>query len=169
MARIEFLLEEQNGDLRSNEVALKFSIINNGQNLIEINSITPRIPRNVELIEVREPSYEITVVKYDKICSEITFLLNEYIESSNEILRKKKLNARRSRIISDRPSLFPILEVFVLITLIFKFVDPVPSDEDSQDNGLSAYSIRIENSKQAKDTLNRFLIHQMILTCILRT
>src|SRR5688500_3745587 len=59
LPRVAFSLVEQFTDLRSKEVAYNFIIENQGDVPIYIDSITPRIPPEADLLEVKNQSSEI--------------------------------------------------------------------------------------------------------------
>lgn len=91
MPKVIFTLEEQFSDLRSNEVAYKFTIENQGQSAIELLSITPRIPEDVELIEVKEASFVAVKAKYAELCSELTEILKDHLLVTSKEVQQKAL------------------------------------------------------------------------------
>ena len=155
MAKIEFILEDQSPDLRSNEVALKFSIINGGLSPIEIHSIKPRIPRDVEIIEVKEPSFEATQLDRNNLCAELTELLNYSISLSSSQIKKRRDELSKDDSSDPIPgSLFGILDLFYVTVAMLKSIRSILSHKDVV---LSAYFEKIDNSNQAKSALAKWL------------
>ena len=79
MPKVRFSLDEQFSDQRSNEVAYKLTVENNGETTINLLSIVPRIPEEVQLLQVKDPSLTEIKTKYSELCAELTRLVKDQI------------------------------------------------------------------------------------------
>lgn len=89
MPKYSMTLEEQLSDARSNEVAYRLRIENFGESPIDILNINPRIPEDVDLIEVKDLSSEAVKLKHKKICTELTELLEEQLFVTSKDYRER--------------------------------------------------------------------------------
>lgn len=97
MPRVTFRLDEQFSDQRSNEIAYKFTVENQGVTPIAVHSITPRIPEGVDIVEVKDPSLEAVRAKHSRLCSELTQLLRDQLDILSESIREKRAQVFRER------------------------------------------------------------------------
>ncbi|MGZ8845880.1 MAG: hypothetical protein ACXW3C_05400 [Pyrinomonadaceae bacterium] len=91
MPKVIFTLEEQFSDLRSKEVAYKFTIENQGPSGIELLSISPRIPEDVVLKELKESSFVAVKAKHAELCAELTELIKDHLLITSKEVREKAL------------------------------------------------------------------------------
>jgi hypothetical protein len=98
MPRYDINLEEQLSDARSNEVAYRLRIENLGETPIDVLTISPRIPENVELIEVKDSSSEATKLKHKKLCSELTELLSEHVFIISKESRERDVTIQKEHL-----------------------------------------------------------------------
>lgn len=77
MPRITMTLTEQLSDARSNEMAYRASIENAGTEPVHLLALAPRLPEGVELIEVKDFSAEMEKVRHQRLCRELTDLLDK--------------------------------------------------------------------------------------------
>ena len=82
MPKVQFSLIEQFSDARSNELAYRFVIENQGTIALELTSITPRIPEDAEIIEGKDPSVVAAKLRYNELCSDLTEILHSFILSA---------------------------------------------------------------------------------------
>lgn len=95
MPKVALSLIEQFSDMRSNEVAYRFTIENQGSSAIELLSIIPRVPEGVELLEVKDPSLKPVKAKHSELCSELTALLNDHLFLSSKEVQDKYLQIQK--------------------------------------------------------------------------
>jgi len=98
MPRYDITLEEQLSDARSNEVAYRLRIENLGDSPVDILTINPRIPENVELIEVKDSSSEAAKLKHKKLCSELTELLSEHVFNVSKEAREREVTIQKEHV-----------------------------------------------------------------------
>ncbi|RVC63981.1 hypothetical protein [Mesorhizobium sp.] len=69
-------LTEQLSDARSNEVAFRVNIENAGTEPVHLLALTPRLPEGVALIEVKDFSAELDKVRHERLCTDLTEILD---------------------------------------------------------------------------------------------
>jgi hypothetical protein len=150
MPKVQFRLEEQFADRRSNEVAYKFTMENLSSSSVELLSITPRIPEDVRLIEIRDPSFIALKSKHNELCEQLENLLLIHMELSIKEFRDEYLKFLRDG----------IKEIFSglgFISVPFRMlIGTFDTYFESTISKAKAFKIRIENHKQAEDSFNRW-------------
>ena len=96
MPNVSISLEEQLVDERSREKSYTLRVVNHGPDAIQINSVTPRIPDNVELIEVRDTSLIGIRTRHTDLCAELETMLEAQI-----ILQSAEVRARIAQTWND--------------------------------------------------------------------
>src|SRR5260370_20146402 len=89
MPKVLFSLVEQFSDLRSNELAYKFSVENQGTVAIDLLSIIPRIPDTVELVEAKDPSMKEAAGRRQELCLQLTRLFHDQILVASQVFREQ--------------------------------------------------------------------------------
>lgn len=95
MPGVTLSLVEQVSDHRSSEAAYKFTIENLNSEAIELLSVTPRIPEDVILVDVKDPSVAAAMLKHAQLCSELTNLLEGQLVVLSEEIRHQRAVALR--------------------------------------------------------------------------
>jgi hypothetical protein len=80
MANVTFQLEEQLADVRSSEIAYRFTAENRGSKTVLLRSLTPRVAEGVTLVDVRDTSERAVRLKHSTLCGELTAILKSYLE-----------------------------------------------------------------------------------------
>ncbi|MER9530171.1 hypothetical protein NKI89_10235 [Mesorhizobium sp. M0309] len=89
MPKITVNLTEQLSDARSNEVAYRATVENTGVEPVHLLALTPRLPEGVELIEVKDFSAELDKVRHQRLCKELSSLLNNHLSLISADYRKE--------------------------------------------------------------------------------
>jgi hypothetical protein len=79
MANVLCNLEEQLSDLRSNEIAYRFTAENRGPKTIRLRSLTPQVADGVALLEVRDTEERAVLLEHRILCDELTATLRSHI------------------------------------------------------------------------------------------
>lgn len=79
MSNVTFQMEEQLSDLRSSEIAYRFTAENRGAKPIHLRSLTPRVPEGVTLLEVKDTSERAVRLRHETLCAELTATLKAYL------------------------------------------------------------------------------------------
>ena len=156
MPRVDFRLEEQFSDLRSNEVAYKFIIENLGSSAIELLAITPRIPEDVTLLEIRDPSSVALKAKHDELCKELNEILDNYLIISFQEVRTLRVKAEKEmfdEMVDYSSSKFGM--VFRLYAKVFSGTYFRMMERNQKRR--AAYKNEIESLTQAKAAHDRWL------------
>ena len=90
MAKVECLLSEQLTDQRSDQKTYTLRVENQGSESVQIHAITPRIPDDVELVEIQDTSLAGAKARHTDLCSELSNLV------TYKILDDSKANRRRA-------------------------------------------------------------------------
>jgi len=88
MASLEFKLEEQLSDQRSNQVAYKLILRNTGTSTIRIYSLSPRVPIGGELVEITDRSLLEAGEQRAELLEHLNKLLNRLLWVKSESFRK---------------------------------------------------------------------------------
>ena len=81
---VQFTLEEEQSTVRSNEVSFKVTILNQTDEKIELQALTPKVPLGV-LIEEQEDTFrESNFEKFQDLCEELSELLNNYLKCESD-------------------------------------------------------------------------------------
>jgi hypothetical protein len=91
MPKLNFTLTEQFSDPRSNEIAYRFEISNQGNLPVDVLSINQRIPDGVTLSEVRNPTFVQVQTKHSELCKQLSDITSDQLLSCSEAVRKKYL------------------------------------------------------------------------------
>lgn len=89
MPKLNFTLTEQFSDSRSNEIAYRFEINNQGNIPVDVLSINQRIPDGVTLSEVRNPTFVQVQTKHSELAKQLTDITTDQIFTGSEAIRKK--------------------------------------------------------------------------------
>jgi hypothetical protein len=79
MSNVTFQLEEQQADVRSSEIAYRFTAENRGSKTVLLRSLTPRVAEGVTLVDVRDTSERAVRLKHTTLCGELTAILKSYL------------------------------------------------------------------------------------------
>jgi hypothetical protein len=158
MSKLVFRLEEQHSDLRSNEIAYRFVIDNEGDTEIRLISLTPRIPESVDLVEVKSPSLVAIKSKHVELCDELTTILRNYLRVSSDEFRQKLLATHQEAV----EKTIAAVERTRFISTLFRIMRYTSSkemerDREVVDETMEAFSYNIENAAHAEMALNKFL------------
>jgi len=148
MPKVIFSLLEQFSEMRSNEMAYRFMIENQGSTAIELISIIPRIPEGVEIVEVKDPSLMAVKAKHSKLCSELTELLKDHIYPlSREIWAKhfQIVKEYYDELVSQMSGFFGLFRLYFSI-----FKGAYFKSMEKAKNKSQAFVFTIENKEQAE-------------------
>ena len=79
MATVQLQLEEQVSDIRSSEIAYRFTAENKGTKALHLRSLTPRAADGATLVDVRDTSERAARLKHATLCAELTATLKSYL------------------------------------------------------------------------------------------
>ena len=151
MPKVQFSLEEQNSDLRSNEVSYKLTVENLSPSAVELLSLTPRIPEDVKLLEIRDPSLIELKSKHNDLCKELTSLLNNSVQIRSHAFREEYVKIYREM----------FKEMFAgtgILALYFSlFTGSYTNSMGEKLAKAKAFQVTIENYTQAQEALNTWL------------
>ncbi|MFC1550980.1 hypothetical protein ACFL6P_00305 [Candidatus Latescibacterota bacterium] len=155
MPKVTFSLVEQFSDMRSNEMAYKFMIENQGSSAIELLSILPRIPEGVELVEVKDRSLVAVKEKHSKLCSELTELLKDHLYITSKEIRAKHLQIEKEQlneIFGHLSRMFGIFKIYLSIIKgsIFRIMERARKR-------FAALVFTIENKEHAEIAFQKFI------------
>ncbi len=152
MPKLHFQLEEQFADFRSNEIAYKFTMENLSSSSIEVLSITPRIPEDVKLIEIRDPSLIALKSKHNELCEQMETLLITHMELSLKDFREEYAKALKEGL----KEMYGGLGIFsIYIRILAGTYTSYYAEKMSK---AKAFQTRIENYKQAEESFNRWQV-----------
>ena len=150
MPAVTFTLTEQFADQRSNEIAYRVVIQNDGQAAVELLNLVPRIPDQVELVEVRDPSLIAVKERHRAISSELEELLESQLLVTSADLRAKYVDVHSQ-----------LARQALSATGLFAFiVSPGRVKQMAQDRWRRSRVLRfnISSKKDADDAAARFLV-----------
>lgn len=156
MPKLLFKLEEETAtDIRSKEKAYKLTIENVGTKAVDLLSLMPNIPSNVELSEIKNPTFVALKRTHDEICEQLTQILNDYLITQHLEFQQKFVKTVKPLI--EQATDFGGGFQNYLIKLIGKIFSGslVKSYTDSK-KSLRAYTEELENVSQAKGAFNRW-------------
>jgi len=110
---VMFELIEQFTDLRSNEIAYIFKVTDNSPQAILLTSITPRIPENVEIVEVKDPSSVALKIKHTDLCKDLSELIQNYLITRVEVVNNVFLQRLKEIILDIFKDYFKITFGFI--------------------------------------------------------
>ena len=84
-------------DERSREKTYTLRIDNGGMQPVTIHDITPRIPENVELVEIQDVSSIEQKRRREELCAELSRIVNEAVIGSPEVAKSMVVERRRSK------------------------------------------------------------------------
>ena len=84
-------------DERSREKTYTLRIDNGGMQPVTIHDITPRIPENVELVEIQDVSSIGQKRRREELCAELSRIVNEAVIGSPEVAKSMVVERRRSK------------------------------------------------------------------------
>jgi hypothetical protein len=150
MSRIVFQLEEQFSDMRSNEVAYKFTVENHSDNAIVLLDTTTRTPEDVKFSEIKDSSSIALKSTGEELCGQLTILLNTYLTTTSEDFRKREAQATKQ--ILEEVLGFGVFRLYakMLSNLFTRNILQAP-------RRLAAYEIQIETYAHAKTAFDRWL------------
>lgn len=111
-------LEQVPTDSRTDELAYQLKVHANGQDGIEIFEIAPRVPDGVTLVDVKDASHEAAQARRNKLLSELTALLQEYLSVSVESFRAKQREIAKAElkgIIEEMGSPFDLFRIYLRV------------------------------------------------------
>jgi len=154
MHKVDFNLEEQFSDLRSNEVAYKFTVQNKGAAPIELLSLNPRIPEEVKLLEIVNPSVVALKAKYESLCKELSSILNDHLLISFKEVQSERIKAEIKVLqeVIGSGAIAPVLRPFFNI-----FSGRYRKILEENNKLWGAYRTQIENHSQAKAAYGRWM------------
>ena len=167
MSKINIKIEEQLTDSRSNEVAYRFAIENNNNIAVQVISIIPRIPEDVKILVIKDPSLQEVSSMQNDICRNLESIANSFLEE--ELKKSKSWYARDTEITvttsKERQDKFKtiievIIESITLITrLPLKIAFPFVSleIEGSEQKVPDSMKISVHNYKEGLEIYNTFL------------
>lgn len=95
MAKVTFTLEQQLVDQRSNETAYQLTIENHGQVAVNLLSLTPRVPEDVQVVEAKNPSVVAAKAQHTALCAELTRLVEYQLLIASKEFRERAAQAQR--------------------------------------------------------------------------
>jgi hypothetical protein len=155
MPKVIFSLIEQESDLRSNEKAYKFMVENQGQNAMGLLSITPRIPEQVELVEVKDRSLVAVKANYIALCEDLTEVLRDQIFISDKDIRHSIAKAASEYVNEYLGQVRSI--VGIMLSLIFYETNETRRMIERFNRRFDAFTFKIERTSDAKLALAKFI------------
>ena len=98
MPKAELTLEEESPNFRERELALKFTMKNNGPTALEVLAISPRIPESVVLVETKETSIYAAKATYTALCGELDQLARQVLLVTDKALADRYANLAKEYI-----------------------------------------------------------------------
>lgn len=98
MPRINFKLEEDksSGSARSNEFAYVLTAENVETKPIDLIKLTPRVPTDAVLVEVKNPTSEADRAKKEKLCKQLEYILNTRLVAFSDEMKKRTVEQIRA-------------------------------------------------------------------------
>ncbi|MGG1365776.1 hypothetical protein ABE322_08305 [Priestia megaterium] len=95
MSLLQFNIETEPYNSRSNQIALKVVIRNTGKEKVNLISLNPNVPMGVEIEERRDSSQESAKERIMFLCLELTEILNNHLLIKHEEMRSKIIDANK--------------------------------------------------------------------------
>jgi hypothetical protein len=149
MPKVTFNLEEQFSDLRSKDRVYRLKIDNQGATAVNLLSVTPRIPENVELVEVKSPSVSAIKAKHSELCAQLTEILSEYLR-----VHVKEFRDQRTKIFIEDMRQFLTLKSILWFYL--PFLKSFGKSFERARLRREAFGVTISNHNDAQSALTRF-------------
>lgn len=155
MPKIEFSLEEQNTDKRSNEITYKFTVNNHSSTPIKLLRLITRIPENVKLIEATQPSSTALKSQHNDLCKEISVAVDDFLFVYVKKFRDKNAQVTEQAI-KGMMSLSHLMRLYFLWMYSFRRRRR-DSVIENLDKHFKTYSPRIENALDADNVYQAWL------------
>ncbi|PFK30588.1 hypothetical protein COJ18_27605 [Bacillus cereus] len=146
MSLVQFNIETEPYNSRSNQIALKLVINNNSEEKINLISLTPNVPMGVEIEERRESFQESTKEKIMDLCSQLTQILNYHIFIKYEDVKKEIIAANKE--LMDEVLSSPKQAMNVYLTLMKPSM--ISQERKRIHSRLDAARFKIQNLEDAK-------------------
>jgi len=91
MPNLKLTLEQQEVDVRSSDVTLLLTVANRGNDSVRIFSITPRLPEQAHLVEVKDSNQEAARDRTKALLEELTALLADHLYIQSQEIRYKHM------------------------------------------------------------------------------
>jgi hypothetical protein len=154
MSLVQFNIETEPYNSRTNQIALKLVINNTGTEKINIISLTPNVPLGVEIQEKKDSFQESAKEKIMDLCLQLTEILNNHLIIKYEDIKKEIIDANRE-MFKQLLSLSPknVLGMYIAI------IKPLMmSDQMKRINSrIDATKFKIKNLEDAKWAYDKWL------------
>jgi uncharacterized membrane protein YeaQ/YmgE (transglycosylase-associated protein family) len=155
MQKIDFILEEDESstDVRANAFAYKLTVKNLGNEAIHLLSLQQRIPSDVTSVEVENPTSVALKAQCQKICKELEFIVNNNLLTFFEQIKNRIVQSNieiMNKVLESQGN-----ALFSLFKIMWKIASgSYKTSLERQIYKMNAYSVKIENSHQAKRAFN---------------
>jgi hypothetical protein len=149
MSLVQFSLDVESYNSRSNQIAVKLIVENNGDEKVKLISLTPNVPLGVELEERRDTSHESKKEKAIDLCIELTEILDGFLLSEYENIKQERISVQKEM----TEEIFKVGSPFSISVSIFSY--PLKAAYLSQEikainRKLSSTKYYIQNLEDAK-------------------
>lgn len=151
MNRITASFEKQISNERSNEITFLLKVENIGDIAVNILSITPRIPEDVEILEVKDLSSHENVLRHAEIAADMTGLLSGMAIAHSKTFRERLISVSKE-MVGEIMSVNGIARAYYLL-----FSGSIQKDIDMMAKKVSAIELSIVNIEDARIAKKNFL------------
>ncbi|MED1043990.1 hypothetical protein P4T54_05595 [Bacillus mycoides] len=116
MSSVQFKIEVESYNGRSDQIAVKLIVDNSGGERIKLISLTPNVPFGVQIEERRDTSQESKKEKAIDLCLELTDILDGYLENNYEIIKAGRISLGKERV----NEIFKVKSFFSVYASLFK-------------------------------------------------
>jgi hypothetical protein len=132
-------------DARSDEVAYRLKVENLGVQRIRLIEINPRIPEGVDLVEVKDSSAEAAKTRHEKLCSELTQLVEDRLFLTSEEIRSRIIAIKKEQLKETLQDLKTVMRAYVSM-----FTGTFQRQIERRQAQRSALNFKVEGAYDAK-------------------
>jgi len=140
MANLMLQLEEQLADMRSREKTYRFTVENKGNKTVLLRPVTPQIPEGVTLLDVKQSTERVILLKRSILLTELTAILKSYQVRLSSNMKSGIFERIRTQIQTPSPSPAPQIVI----------------DRSSTDTSKKTFDFQIEDEADADDAVERW-------------
>ncbi|HHT7190017.1 TPA: hypothetical protein ACTZ5N_003416, partial [Bacillus cereus] len=116
MSSVQFKIEVESYNGRSDQIAVKLIVDNSGGERIKLISLTPNVPFGVQIEERRDTSQESKKEKAIDLCLELTDILDGYLENNYEIIKVGRISLAKEKM----NEILKVKSFFLVYASLFK-------------------------------------------------
>jgi hypothetical protein len=133
-------------------VSFRLVVENQGEAPIDLRSITPRIPKGVELLETTEPSLEALKLKHSNLCEELTQILNDFLFTFTDEIADQYIKRQQNLLKRMFGSWVGPIKMYVEL-----FSGRLQKSIKEDRKRWRAYKVTVETYAQSKAAFDRWL------------